>query len=65
MTHAIKQEPEADPVEHALAWHDGDARAAIRTLLDDNAHLRQQLAIAKAAMGYGYTRGWLPSEERE
>jgi len=64
MTHAIKQDQLADPVEHALAWHDGDARAAIRTLLDDCAHLRQQLAITKAAMGHGYTRGWMPSEER-
>lgn len=65
MTHVQKQPPEADPVEHAIAWHDGDARAAIRTLLDDVAHLRQQLAIATVAMGHGFTRGWRPREERE
>ena len=63
-TRAEKYQPETDPVEHAIAWHDGDARAAIRTLLEDCAHLRGQLAMAKAAMGHGYTRGWMPSEER-
>lgn len=65
MTHALKQEPEADQVEHAIAWHDGDARAAIRTLLEDCAYLRQQLAMATAAMGHGYTRGWRPDGERD
>ena len=64
MTHAQNYDPPADQVEHAIAWHDGDARAAIRTLLDDCAHLRWQLALAKAALGHGFTRGWLPSEER-
>lgn len=64
MTHAPKQ-PDADPVEHAIAWHDGDTRAAIRSLLDDVAHLRRQLAVANALIGRGYTRGWKPSEERE
>ncbi|PZU23907.1 MAG: dehydrogenase [Shinella sp.] len=59
---AVKQiEPAADPVEHAIAWHDGDARAAIRTLIEDVATLRRQLALATAAMGYGYTRGWRPA----
>lgn len=61
MTHAHKTNPDADPVEHAIAWHDGDARAAIRTLLQDVAYLRQQLALATAAMGHGYTRGWRPA----
>ena len=67
MTQAVHATPfrDHDPVEHALAWHDGDARAAIRTLLEDCRHLRQQLALATAAMGHGYTRGWKPSEERE
>ncbi|POO54417.1 dehydrogenase [Agrobacterium rosae] len=57
--------PEADPVDHVLAWHDGNEREAIKTLLDDIQHLRGQLAMATLAMGKGYTRGWVPSEERD
>jgi hypothetical protein len=59
------ERPEADPIEHVIAWHDGDEREAIKTLLDDIQHLRLQLALATAAMGRGYTRGWVPSEERD
>jgi len=58
------REPEADPVEHIIAWHDGDSRAAIETLMEDIQHLRLQLALATAAMGRGFTRGWLPTENR-
>ena len=58
------REPEADPVEHIIAWHDGDSRAAIETLMEDIQHLRLQLALATAAMGRGFTRGWLPNENR-
>lgn len=56
---------EADPVAHLVAWHDGDHRAAIKTLMEDVRHLRAQLALASAAMSTGYTRGWEPSEERQ
>ncbi len=55
---------EHDEVAHLIAWHDGDVSAAIRSLLEDCHHLRGQLALAKLAMGYGYTRGWQPAEER-
>ena len=67
MTQAVHATPlcDHDEVEHAIAWHDGDARAAIRTLLDDCRHLRKQLALANAVMGHGYTRGWKPGEERD
>lgn len=58
-------EPQADPVDHIIAWHDGDHRAAIETLMEDVQHLRMQLAFATAAMGKGFTRGWIPSAERE
>ena len=66
---ALPSEPpvEEDPineVEAALGWHDGDARAAIATLLDDCRHLRLQLALTEAAMSRGFTRGWTPSSER-
>lgn len=58
------REPEADPVDHIIAWHDGDSRAAIETLMEDIQHLRLQLALATAAMGRGFTRGWVPNDER-
>lgn len=59
------REPEADPVDHIIAWHDGDSRAAIETLMEDIRHLRLQLALATAAMGKGFTRGWTPEAERK
>lgn len=59
------REPEADPVDHIIAWHDGDSRAAIETLMEDIQHLRMQLALATAAMGRGFTRGWMPEAERK
>ncbi len=60
-----RREPEADPVDHIIAWHDGDSRAAIETLMEDILHLRMQLALAAAAMGSGFTRGWKPEAERK
>ncbi|MXN51939.1 dehydrogenase [Shinella sp. AETb1-6] len=51
-------------IDEALAWHDGDARAAIATLIADCAYLRWQLDLATLAMGAGFTRGWHPSAER-
>lgn len=65
--HAEQQLPETrseDPVEAALAWHKGDVRAAIATLIEDCRHLRHQLALAEGAMSRGMTRGWAPSFER-
>jgi hypothetical protein len=50
--------------EAELAWHDGDAKAAIAALLEDNRHLRTQLALAEAASSKGFTRGWRPTFER-
>ncbi|MDW9493951.1 hypothetical protein GOC57_11680 [Sinorhizobium meliloti] len=55
------QEQEIDEVAAALAWHDGDAEATIRTLLDDCRHLREQLALAEIATSLGFTRGWRPT----
>jgi len=59
------QKPEADPVDHIIEWHDGDSRAAIETLMEDILHLRVQLALATAAMGRGFTRGWKPDADRD
>lgn len=60
--------PEAlqvDPIAHLIAWHDGDAKAAIATLLDDVRALRTELAIASVAISTGYTRGWRPTEAED
>ncbi len=54
-----------DEIAAAIAWHDGDVRATIRTLLEDCRHLRLQLALAQAAMSPGFTRGWQPAPERD
>ena len=48
------------PIDEALAWHEGDARATIETLLADCGHLRQQVELAVKAMSRGFTRGWRP-----
>ncbi|RVO95005.1 hypothetical protein [Sinorhizobium meliloti] len=55
------EEQEIDEVTAALAWHDGDAEATIRTLLADCKHLREQLALTEIAMSLGFTRGWRPA----
>jgi len=55
--------PQTDELDAALAWHDGDAIATIRTLLDDCRQLREQLALAEISMSIGFTRGWRPSLE--
>lgn len=57
----IEREP--TEVEAAIAWHNGDARAVVATLLDDVRHLRLQLALAEGAMSRGMVRGWRPAYE--
>ena len=54
-----------DAVSAALAWHDGDARATIATLLADCAHLRRQLDMSRSAMSRGFVRGWEPVQQRD
>lgn len=54
-----------EAVDEALAWHDGDSQATIRTLLEDCAHLQAQLEVASACMSKGFTRGWRPQVERQ
>lgn len=53
-----------DEIATALAFHDGDPRATIGTLLADIRFLKQQLAITQNGMSIGFTRGWEPSYER-
>ncbi|NKN12296.1 dehydrogenase [Rhizobium laguerreae] len=57
--------PESNPVYAAMAWHGGDPRATIDALLKDRERLCEQLAIARACISKGYTRGWLPGAEFE
>lgn len=56
--------PEIDLVDSVLAACDGDARLAIRELLADADHLRDQLHIASTIMSKGMGRGWRPQYER-
>lgn len=62
----LDRQPETqNEIDDALAWHGGDARAAVATLLADCAYLRWQLDLAGRAVSHGYTRGWRPNSERE
>ncbi|MGN7879361.1 hypothetical protein [Sinorhizobium sp. Sb3] len=56
-------EPEIEPVEvaAALAWHNGDAEATIRTLLADCKHLREQFSTKTTFSGE--SEGRLPPFE--
>ncbi|MBW9064648.1 hypothetical protein JNB71_15110 [Rhizobium herbae] len=56
--------PEAE-FNDVLRYHDGDADAAVRTLLEDCRHLREQLALTQMGMSIGFTRGWKPSFDRD
>jgi hypothetical protein len=52
-------------IDAVLAFHNADVRAAIGTLLKDCRHLREQLALTQGAMSIGFTRGWIPSFDRQ
>ena len=58
------QEETIDEVEAALAWHDGDPRKTIETLLDDIRHLKLQLILLEGTSSRGFTRGWRPKLEQ-
>lgn len=60
-----KQYPISDPIDEALAWHQGDARACIATLLADCAWLRYQIELADRGLSRGFTRGWKPCTDRD
>jgi hypothetical protein len=55
---------EVDLVDSVLAACRGDYRLAIRELLADADHLRDQLYVASELMSKGYGRGWRPRYER-
>lgn len=65
MSARLKEADEvAGEVEAVLAYHGGNALAAIQTLLDDCRHLRGELVLVEGASSRGFTRGWRPSYER-
>jgi len=60
-----KSDPITQNVDVAIAWHQGDVRATIATLLEDCGYLREQLALTDRAMSWGFTRGWRPQMDRD
>ncbi len=54
-----------DIAGYVLQCHDGDAKAAVEALLGEIEHLQEQLSLAVAIMGNGYTRGWKPDARRD
>jgi hypothetical protein len=44
--------------DEVIALCGGDPRAAVKALLVANAFQEQELALAKLAVSYGYSRGW-------
>jgi len=55
----------SNPVDAAMAWHGNDPRATIEALLADRVRLQEQLAMARACISKGFTRGWFPGREFE
>lgn len=60
-----RQQEQTSEIDEALAWHDGDPRAAIATLLADCAYLRWQLELSRRSVGFCFTRGWQPQLDRD
>ncbi|MGO6799109.1 hypothetical protein ELI54_30565 (plasmid) [Rhizobium ruizarguesonis] len=66
----MREQPIGEAVEDderakVIAYHRGDAHAAIDTLLEDIRHLCRQLALTEGAMNRGMARGWRPSYHRD
>ncbi|WP_273771482.1 hypothetical protein [Brucella intermedia] len=59
---AVAQENEYDDeTELVLAYHKGDARAAIKALLKERDFLVKEIEYASLAMSMGFARGWKPT----
>ncbi|MCQ1572719.1 hypothetical protein NFO65_18480 [Neorhizobium galegae] len=50
-------------LEDVLAYHDGNALAAVESLLADCRNLRGRLTVYDRMASKGYTRGWKPGIE--
>ena len=60
---AIEFDEARTELEDVLAYHDGDALAAVKSLLNDCRALRALLHDAEHLMSAGYTRKWKPRNE--
>lgn len=60
----LKSQDNLNEIDEALAWHGGDVRATVATLLADCAYLRWQLELLDKATSKGFTRGWRPCPDR-
>ena len=60
-----RQQEQSSEIDEALAWHGGDPRAAIATLLADCAYLRWQLELSHRSASFGFARGWQPQLDRD
>ncbi|MBZ3695081.1 hypothetical protein [Phyllobacterium calauticae] len=49
-----------DEIDQIIADHGGDFRAAIDSILKDNAFLIKEIECAALVAGHGYARGWKP-----
>lgn len=59
---SVAQENEYDDeIEMVLAYHKGDAWAAIEALLKDRDFLVKEIEYASVAMSMGFARGWKPT----
>lgn len=52
-------------VRTVLEVHEGDAIAALRSVIADAAFLHDELMTAAGLLGYGIGRGWTPSFQRK
>lgn len=50
-------------LEDVLAYHHGDALAAVQSLLADCRNLKAHIDTYEKITGRGYTRGWKPKYE--
>ena len=55
----------ARPVNAVLDLFEGDANATIGAMLAELQFVRRQLALCEAGVSVGFTRGWIPSFDRE
>lgn len=53
-----------DEIDLLIAEYGGDYRAAIDSILKDNAFLIREIEYAALIAGHGYSRGWKPRTSR-
>lgn len=61
MNIAVQENKYDDEIELVMAYHKGDVRAAIATLLRDRDFLIKEIEYASLAMSMGFARGWKPT----